>query len=67
MVTGCAPREEVANLRERPVDADRLNHLGEFGGHLERFLIYDRPLTTSEAISASRALTQQAPIEPGRT
>jgi hypothetical protein len=39
----------------------------EFGGHLERFLIYDRPLTTSEAISASRALTQQAPIEPGLT
>ena len=36
---------------------DELFFCRAFGGQLARFLIYDRPLTTSEAISAGRALS----------
>ena len=40
---------------------DELVLCSAFGGQLARFLIYDRPWTTSEAISASRALNQVDP------
>ena len=43
---------------------DELVLCSAFGGQLARFLIYDRPWTTSEAISASRALDQEAQTTP---
>ena len=46
---------------------DELVLCAAFGGQLERLLVYDRPLTTSEAISASRALRSPTPLKPRPT
>ena len=45
-----------ADIRFHPAPTVRRPHAGPFGGELLNFLIYSRPLLTSEAISVARAL-----------
>ncbi len=45
-----------ADLQFYPAATVRHPHSGPFGGEIERFMIYNRPLLTSEVISTTRSL-----------